>query len=612
MRSDISAKIARDKGCARAAGWAIVLLTVWAWLPHVVFAAPPSAVTDGDTPFPRLVPNFVPLQAGEHPRLFFRKVDLPALRKRAATPEGKAIVARLKALLGGGEAMPALYNPATKSSNSEGGSMPMGTYTLWHGAGFGMLYQLSGDKKYADLGRQCVEKAFAGQRDWDDRYAWVNPGNSLRMAAAVSAIAMAYDLCYDGWNEAFRKTVSKALLQTKHRIPGGALTVEQLALEPPFNSKHNHWGSLIGGAGLVLLSVQGDPDVGQIEVQRCLDAVEKNTVAALTQGFGDHGYFWEHPAPSGVASLPTLVPMLQAMRVAAGRDYISPKSNGPWVTLRWAMWLVPRSGKPFYPNPNPTESYGEDHFVRAGMITRGGHFSQGFGAITDDQKPALLWVYRHFVEPGEAAEYPSWLKPGEKSFDALDYPHHAVLALINWPIGIAEKNPEEVLPKAVGDDTHGFYVFRNHWRDDKDIIVSALLGARPDKKKVEVSVWGEGERVTFGAFPKCRTTYFHAGADGSGILSGGGNSLAVDYSGTSGAEALIVMVGPDSAAGANSDKIRATTITAGHTTFQVMTVQTGPAPVITTKGDQLLVGKQAITFDGHDLALGEFRPRTGG
>ena len=36
--------------------------------------------------------------AGEHPRLFFRRVGLAALRARATTPEGKAIVARLKAL----------------------------------------------------------------------------------------------------------------------------------------------------------------------------------------------------------------------------------------------------------------------------------------------------------------------------------------------------------------------------------------------------------------------------------------------------------------------------------------------------------------------------------
>jgi len=37
-------------------------------------------------------------QAG-HPRLFFKKSDLPEIRRRAATPEGKIIVAKLHELL---------------------------------------------------------------------------------------------------------------------------------------------------------------------------------------------------------------------------------------------------------------------------------------------------------------------------------------------------------------------------------------------------------------------------------------------------------------------------------------------------------------------------------
>ena len=39
-------------------------------------------------------------QPGEHPRLFFRKADLAMIRQRADTPEGKAIVARLRETLG--------------------------------------------------------------------------------------------------------------------------------------------------------------------------------------------------------------------------------------------------------------------------------------------------------------------------------------------------------------------------------------------------------------------------------------------------------------------------------------------------------------------------------
>jgi hypothetical protein len=164
-------------------------------------------------PWPTPVANWKAPTAGEHPRLFFRKSEVGALRKRAETPEGQAILARLKILLGGGEALPKVYGASTdayveKAKQSE---LPLGAYTLWHGAGFGLLYQVTGEPRYADLGRQCVEKALEGQRDRDDRYSWVKPGGALRAGPSIGAIAMAYDLCYDGWDDDFRVKVAQAL-----------------------------------------------------------------------------------------------------------------------------------------------------------------------------------------------------------------------------------------------------------------------------------------------------------------------------------------------------------------------------------------------------------------
>jgi len=50
-------------------------------------------------------PPFQPLAAGERPRLFFRSYDLPMLKAKAASGQGAALIARLKASLGGGEAL---------------------------------------------------------------------------------------------------------------------------------------------------------------------------------------------------------------------------------------------------------------------------------------------------------------------------------------------------------------------------------------------------------------------------------------------------------------------------------------------------------------------------
>ena len=52
---------------------------------------------------PADVPGFVPPAADEHPRLFFRPADVARLRERAQTPEGQAILKRLRATLDGGD-----------------------------------------------------------------------------------------------------------------------------------------------------------------------------------------------------------------------------------------------------------------------------------------------------------------------------------------------------------------------------------------------------------------------------------------------------------------------------------------------------------------------------
>src|SRR5687767_654583 len=59
-------------------------------------------------PWPADVVGFVPPEPGEHPRLLFRKAELAAIRKKAQTPEGRAIVKRLRQQLNGsdGETMP--------------------------------------------------------------------------------------------------------------------------------------------------------------------------------------------------------------------------------------------------------------------------------------------------------------------------------------------------------------------------------------------------------------------------------------------------------------------------------------------------------------------------
>ena len=60
------------------------------------------AARHDDRPWWLPATDFQPLQPGEHPRLLFRKSNVELLRKKAQTPEGKAIIARLRTQLNGG------------------------------------------------------------------------------------------------------------------------------------------------------------------------------------------------------------------------------------------------------------------------------------------------------------------------------------------------------------------------------------------------------------------------------------------------------------------------------------------------------------------------------
>ncbi len=562
-----------------------------------------------EPPWPAPVKGWTPVQPGEHPRLLFRKGDVPALREKAQTPEGKKIVARLRELLGGGEAMPSVYNanPTVNIGPKGLDSLPTGAFTVYHAAGFGFLHQLTGENKYADLSRQCLEKVFEGQPDRDERYAWLKPGTGFRLGSVHQAAALAYDFSYEAWPDDFRRRVVREIQDysggdLQHKRP---LTLETMARANGYPPGSNHYGAYIGGTGIAVLAIRGDPGADDKRLDKVLDTIEGSLVTLLTRGFGDHGWFAEGTHPGRVSSSTGVVPLLQSLYVAAGKDYLTTRPNGAWLTLRWVMEIVPAGGKACIPHRG---DYGDDVlYARAPMISHSGEFSQGLGAVPEEQRPAVAWCYENFVEPGE-----------QKIYDAIMYPHHAVYALVNWPIGEARRNPGETLPRAVLDRIAGYAVFRNAWKDGDDVVVTTLLGKGPrGYKKVPggpILVWGLGMRTRFPVDLGGTEADFFEARPAGGVLSapvrGGTCSFAADFSGASGAAAVLVMAGPDAgdvrspqakgAGGASAASVKAA---AGGHTFYVMTLQKGAAPEVKAEGDRVKVGPQTVAFDGKKITF---------
>ena len=570
-----------------------------------------SAMAKDTRPWFAEAKDFKPPQAGEHPRLFFRKSDLPELRRRAATAEGQQIIKRLRNLLNGsdGESLPILYNPAKAAYEKNSFKAAPGAYSISSAAGFGFLYQLTGEKKYAELARQCIEKAWEGQRDFDDRYAWVAPGGELRAGPSVGWTAVAYDLCYDGWDEAFRTRVAKAI-QDYSDTKGGewnnpeGITLRKMVLQPKQGPGSNHFGAVAGGCGLAVLAIAGDPGTDKELLAKYAQVLERQVVRHLSAGWGDGGYYKEGWGASQVGTQAGFLCFLQSLKVAAGHDYLNvDRPNASFVTMvpRALMLIGPPAVYPYRSNMGGTYGSADFHRERGGF-SHGGQFAEGFGAIADKYKPGLLWVYNHIVDPD----------PGRREFDTPSlYSHRPMLALINWPTfsNVQEQNPAEAMPRVTRDHLYEYCVFRNRWQDADDIVTTVLINTPEGTRPREVMVWGFGERLSLGEPPRnAPVTHFLTGQDGSGTMTAGNWAIAVDYSGVSGADALIVTVGATPKTdGRVSGRVNRSTVTIGQTTFNVLTLnRTGPHPSAKAEGGKLIVGGQTITFADGKLTLATF------
>lgn len=537
-------------------------------------------------PWPSPVPGFVPPEPGEHPRLLFRRTDLPRLRERAKTKEGKALIARLKKQLG--------HSSSDIGLDLDDLDAPeetvRGPYTVSHVAGAAFLHLVTGDREWADRSRLFMEEALKGRGDVDRRYSFMGPNGALRAGPSLGWTAVGYDLGCEGWDARFRKKVALAI-QDYNRGPNKSLP------ELVRGSRHmpgsNHWGMQVGGGALAALAVMGDPGTDNARIAPLLETSKKSMIRNLTHGFGDHGSFAEGDGTGVMSSHIVFLGGLQAWRVAGGLDFCSPRPNARWTCLKFVMLTIPFPGRPDFPRRG---GYPHNVWSREGM-SGSGTFSHGFGIVNEREKPALLWLYNRTWKPlDERAKTPF----GTSSI----YPHRTICSFVNWPFGMEEQNPAEILPHAVMDEWSGRTMFRNRWQDQDDILVDAQLKTTRgwmSSGAGTIHVWGLRRKAVFPMKMAGEPTLFEP-AETGGVVSTETQSLGVDFSGRSGANAVIVMVGTGEAPTAPG---KATTVDAGGRRFTIMTLQKGQAPGIAADGNALRVGGQSVRYDGKKVVFGE-------
>ena len=460
------------------------------------------------------LPNHQPLQPQEYPRLLFRTEQLPALQHKAQTRIGKAIIKELKRTL----AQPVAYD----------GYVPNAGY---HAAGQCFLSQLQNDEQAAEKAWQLTENAIARP----------NP-RLFEQSPTVAGIALAYDLCYPKWDSERRQQISLWLAQQAEQLIAGT---PDRGWNP---TPASNWNARArGAAGLAALAILDDPNLPlDIDPQRLLKIAERNIKRYLQQGIGSRGFGTEGDHYTTEPLVLTVLPFLQAYRIAAGQDMIS-QSSATWVLPHYLTRGV------FNPKAKQLDipTYGRHHRYAGDSL-----FAVGLGSVTHRFLPAFTWLSH------------CYLRRQNRPFH-LQSPHEAFYAFVNYPLGVAPQNPSQLLGKVLAGSQKGFYVFRNRWQDENDFVASIYL--KPEKIKKTWSFpdagsfrfWGLGSRwavaglsergraaenvlLTTDPDPIAQLVWRKTRSDGSGVVSlAAGDwlrSFGVDYSSLSGSPALVAIV----------------------------------------------------------------------
>lgn len=554
-----------------------------------------SAATSGAWHVP--VAGYQPPVAGEHPRLLFRRGDLPALRAKASTPEGRAIVRRLRFLLDGaeGETMTSHFNPATRFDDVQSTSPPDGTYTIGHAAGYGLLYQLTGDRKFAEFGRECFERALAGVRDRDSRYSYRQPGGALRAGPTLGWMAVGYDLCYDGWDADTRERLGRALLEYREAVEHSRPDRQEVTLPalargtmPPFS---NHFSMQAGGAALVLLALHREPWADHAELEALLDVTRYAMIRNLDEGFGDGGFFAEGDGTGSMSSHIVFLAALQAWRNAAGLDFINgPRPNARMLSLKWVYQTVFRDHEPVvWPIRG---GYGKNVWSRTGM-SGAAYFALGIGNVPSADRPAVTWCYDRFLAASDAER-------GTPFDTASVYPQYSVVAFVNWPVGERSLEPSQVLPHVYRDAVTGFFCWRDRWLDGNDTVITVLtndvrgyMGADADHA---LAIHSRGRKLHWGTVAAGPPRFWHASPRGetSSLTLADGTAFAVDLSGASGADLMLVTTG----------EADGETVHVGDARLTFFFPDSGRQPEIQRDGSAAVVGRQRVTITDGNLAFG--------
>ncbi|MFP4054293.1 MAG: hypothetical protein ACLFV7_10580 [Phycisphaerae bacterium] len=357
--------------------------------------------------------------SGEHPRLILRTNDIEDLRKTAATEKGKAVVYRIR--------------QATKLMNAirvTGGNRDVLKEAGFKAAGFASIHILTGEKKDAAESARIVLNEIAS-------YPMPSRLAPMERISRLHGAAIAYDLASPAWNAADRKAV-RGFLSKEARY-----MLENLG--NPSKIELDRYEQILAAtaAGIVHLTLLDGAD--DTAANKALDQIEKAVIRYLDEAIGEKGIGKFGGAQKYAALASGILPFAHANRLVRGRDI------GHHPALQQALpsmvyQTVPKAGIAQYGRP-------------ASAWDRSGIFAEAISLTPQDQRPAVDWLFRSV---------------GGDKYQGVVRPHQGLYMLMYYPLDITPAAPD--WKPFLRDDQANVFLFRNRFKDEGDFVVTLLDG----------------------------------------------------------------------------------------------------------------------------------------
>ena len=290
-------------------------------------------------------------------------------------------------------------------------------------------------KEYADLAFEIIQEIYQDK----NQERLPQEGYGLSRAMMQLALALPYNWCREFWTASQKSWVFNKITEALDAW----LTYDHANF---WNEKGSNWVAVCRGGELILMLAADEEN----KRKERYEFIKEQLLTHMKSGYGDLGVTQE-----GMGYLEyggTF--LLKAVYAAASKGdstlYHEARNHQWWKLAMYAESFQSHENK----------------FLMTGVAGPGG-YNEGWASlllnhVPSKEVPYFLWWYdRHMGQ----------LSNMKKNFDSDRA--GTIWSVLYYPIHEKSKDPSGIYPAGIADD-HGYYFFRNRWKNENDIMASIM------------------------------------------------------------------------------------------------------------------------------------------